>query len=1242
MLSAKEGLSLLYSHSIPASLENRPRGTLGRLDCNPDLNHAQKGITMTMPHNSKSVPLTCRMAGLGVSACDCSRAGEECADLARPRSRGIAAPTAIALAAAALLTGIGTGVWWISASAAAPAAAGPEGSPATGQPAGALHVQWRRQLPPRDPAFGYTMRYMVFDRLYQPVIDGDTVYVSCQHDQSLRALNLADGSERWRFHAEGDLRHPVVAADGLVVLGGDDGWVRGLDARTGRPRWSQRVGPSSRQCIAHDRLAAVYGINAGLLHHEGTVYAAAGYWPADGIFVAAIDLKSGEECWQVQINHRIRPPLAVTGGALHVPGPDSGGSFLALSDGAPIPPQQQPKGKPAPKPSAEAPSGAAPLPAELAGIAKVRVDAGGRAVVVTAENLIVGLAGAPAANPRAWEEPAPAAVEPARAEQAKALGVIAGNAGWCLVMGLKDGTLVEALARSGAFFRVVAIDPDAARVDTVRRALAAREAFADLRLQIIHLDPAAGELPPYIAHLVTAEDPARWDAALLRAAWRSVRPHGGALALPRAGGPDLAAAGLDGARAETAGAWAVLRRPGLPAGAVEWTHEMADPANTNACLDPAIHLPVGTLWYGGRSSKSDNYMVSSLPGTPVMAKGVMVLQGPRAINAYDQYTGRLLWSYEMPAWHVFHGLGIHAGKKEPAEAPEAMEAPVKATEHPRSSGFNLIALPEGVFVGAKDRLVRLDLDTGKELSAWAPPVKDPDGPLCWGNLRAADGVIVATLFSPVDMKAFKIGLDGNGGNWVKDRVPMRHLVGLDLASGKMLWRQKAQVAFVNTGYALGKGRVFAADQLPLSTTGQYGTDYPRIWKELRGAAPPAPTLVVFELASGKQAWRIESGCHVNFLMFHAPSGLVIAPSRHGERWADGDWQGGAPKTKGSKAPEAGVLRGIKPEDGSVAFTRSDTLYKEPLVSLGDVLMHRYGILSVAATGEPATRRNSITGATGPWRAVHRGGCVNLVGAPGFAAWRSGFGDPQAQLSLGIGQDGGCSPHYIPSGGIIVGPAFGLRHLDNRPRSTCVAMVPTADAHAWYALDWQMAAGEPYARVGFNLNAPGARQAPDGCYWIAGGVAVTGAAVKPFRLVPHRVTAADGALPWVACSGVEGAETLLVPVKVSAGPKAKPAGAGKPAAEGGARYRLRLTFVEPDPTAKPGQRIFAVQVGGQKTVEALDIVQRAGAPRRGLVIPCEVNANPAGNGIEIRLTPAAGSRPAVISGIELERVGSEGK
>jgi hypothetical protein len=35
-------MEYIYSHSIPASLENRPRGTLDRQAFNPDLNHAEK------------------------------------------------------------------------------------------------------------------------------------------------------------------------------------------------------------------------------------------------------------------------------------------------------------------------------------------------------------------------------------------------------------------------------------------------------------------------------------------------------------------------------------------------------------------------------------------------------------------------------------------------------------------------------------------------------------------------------------------------------------------------------------------------------------------------------------------------------------------------------------------------------------------------------------------------------------------------------------------------------------------------------------------------------------------------------------------------------------------------------------------------------------------------------------------------------------------------------------------------
>jgi outer membrane protein assembly factor BamB len=91
-------------------------------------------------------------------------------------------------------------------------------------------------------------------------IAGDTVYVGCE-DELLYALNLADGTLKWKYHTGGFVKiHEAAAAvaapgagwkyqtggfikigvsvnGGAVYVGDDDGKFHCVDARTGEKRW---------------------------------------------------------------------------------------------------------------------------------------------------------------------------------------------------------------------------------------------------------------------------------------------------------------------------------------------------------------------------------------------------------------------------------------------------------------------------------------------------------------------------------------------------------------------------------------------------------------------------------------------------------------------------------------------------------------------------------------------------------------------------------------------------------------------------------------------------------------------------------------------------------------------------------------------------------------------------------------------------------------------------------------------
>jgi len=78
------------------------------------------------------------------------------------------------------------------------------------------------------------------------------------------------------------------------------------------------------------------------------------------------------------------------------------------------------------------------------------------------------------------------------------------------------------------------------------------------------------------------------------------------------------------------------------------------------------------------------------------------------------------------------------------------------------------------------------------------------------------------------------------------------------------------------------------------------------------------------------------------------------------------------------------------------------------------------------------------------------------------------------------------------------------------------------------------------------------------------------------------------------------------------------------------YRVRLHFVELE-DAKPGERVFDVNVQGKTVIENLDVVKEAGGPRTALVK--DVHGIQAGDTLTLDLVPRS-EHPPILSGVEL--------
>ena len=298
-----------------------------------------------------------------------------------------------------------------------------------------------------------------------------------------------------------------------------------------------------------------------------------------------------------------------------------------------------------------------------------------------------------------------------------------GPEGYALVLGL-DGDGLERLPELAQRYHVIAIDPDASRVEAARKLMFA-DGIYGRRVHILTGKPASVELPPYLASRIEISTDVMLKAlsgkSLVQRVWRSLRPYGGvaevkgeveAAALVKAAQALLSEDGRPHISADKS--HARLTRVGALPGSARWTHENADVANTVVSKDMLVKLPLGLLWFGG--PPNDDILPRHGHGpSPKVVGGRLFIEGPDALRAVDVYTGRLLWQRELVGLGKFYDTTRHQ--------PGANEI-----------GGNYVALEDGVYVVYERKCLRLEPATGVTVSEFSLPHATGEDPPHWGYI----------------------------------------------------------------------------------------------------------------------------------------------------------------------------------------------------------------------------------------------------------------------------------------------------------------------------------------------------------------------------------------------------------------------------------------------------------------------------------------------------------------------------
>jgi outer membrane protein assembly factor BamB len=187
-----------------------------------------------------------------------------------------------------------------------------------------LHLQWARGYMPLSPAWP-DQEKMQFDIVREPVVLGQTMYINSSRYDAIRALDTRTGEEKWSYFVDGPIRFAPVAWEDKLFFCCDDGYLYCLQGETGKLLWKFRGGPSDRKILGNERLISAWPARGAPVIADGKVYFAASIWPFMGIFIHALDARTGEPIWTNDGD-----------GSLYIKQPHNTDSFASIAPQGPL------------------------------------------------------------------------------------------------------------------------------------------------------------------------------------------------------------------------------------------------------------------------------------------------------------------------------------------------------------------------------------------------------------------------------------------------------------------------------------------------------------------------------------------------------------------------------------------------------------------------------------------------------------------------------------------------------------------------------------------------------------------------------------------------------------------------------------------------------------------------------------------------------------------------------------------
>jgi outer membrane protein assembly factor BamB len=360
--------------------------------------------------------------------------------------------------------------------------------------------------------------------------------------------------------------------------------------------------------------------------------------------------------------------------------------------------------------------------------------------------------------------------------------------GYCLVLGAGNGRLAYEIAKRSDF-HIIGVEPDPEKVAQARKLLKPTGLYGP-RIVMHNLDLEKLPYPKYFANLIVS-DQALQTAEIKtppQELYRMLRPCGGVLALAYPAGlksknymtkwsrdaiPDFEIS------RQASIVYGLAKRDPLK-GQGQWTHMLADPANTACSNDDLVQGPVDLQWFGrpGPREMIDRHH-RNVP--PLYNNGRLFVPGDSVVFAVDAYNGTVQWDVRVPN---SRRLGVFLDSS------------------------NMVVDDKYLYIAAQDKCSTFNVDTGKLALTHTMPQLIENTQCDWSYLARSNDMLFGSA-AKKDASYTETSYDADSSLWYHNMkvVTSKYIFAMEPATGKVLWEFKKGL-ILNPTITIGDNKMF--------------------------------------------------------------------------------------------------------------------------------------------------------------------------------------------------------------------------------------------------------------------------------------------------------------------------------------------------------------------------------------------------------------------------------------------------